>query len=166
MTVRGRGERGGGGERGGERGGVLLLFPAAFLIVMVLAAITVDTSIAFLGQRELAEATSAAANDAAADALSEAAFYGEDRIDLDPARVVEVATARVAQIIDPSRHEGLQVRATIMAPSGPGCPPRVEVAASSTVSYLFARAVPGGPDSAAVSARSTATPTQSIGGGC
>ena len=49
-----------------ERGSSLLLFPAGVLIVMVLAAMAVDTSIAFMGQRELANATAAAANDAAA----------------------------------------------------------------------------------------------------
>lgn len=149
-----------------ERGSVLLLFPAALLIVMVLAAITVDTSIAFLGQRELAEATSAAANDAAADALSASAFYERDLIDLDLARVEAIAVERVTQIIDGSRHSGLRVTASVVPPSAAGCPPRVEVVASSTVSYVFARAVPGGPDTASVKARSTATPRQSAATGC
>ena len=67
-----------------ERGSSLLLFPAAVLIVMVLAAMAVDTSIAFMGQRELANATAAAANDAASQAVDNAAFYQQDRIELDP----------------------------------------------------------------------------------
>ena len=60
-----------------QRGSVLLLFPAAVLIVLVLSAITVDSSIAFLAQRELANATAAAANDAASRAVDGQAFYRE-----------------------------------------------------------------------------------------
>ena len=45
------------------------------LIVLVLAAITVDSSIAFLAQRELANATAAQANDAAGEVVDGHAFY-------------------------------------------------------------------------------------------
>lgn len=143
-----------------ESGSILLLFPAAVLIVMVLAAITVDTSLAFLGQRDLAQATSAAANDAATEGLSPGSFYRENDIDLDVERVQAVAVARVTQIVDSTRHGGLQVTVDVVAPAAPGCAPRVRVSASSTVSYLFARAIPGGPDTADVHATSIATPRQ------
>ncbi len=144
----------------GERGSILLLFPAAVLIVLVLAAITVDSSIAFLAQRELANATAAAANDAATTAVDGQAFYRDDRIELDPYAVAAVAEERVRLALDGSRHRGLEVRATASPPTRSGCPWTVRVTASSKVSYVFAQAVPGGPDEAAVRATSVAGPEQ------
>ena len=132
----------------GQRGSVLLLFPAAVLIVLVLAAITVDSSIAFLAQRELANATAAAANDAAGLAVDSQAFYQGDRIELNPYAVEAVAVERVRLAIDQSRHRALDVRVTASPPAGPGCPWTVQVSASSRVPYVFAKALPGGPDEA------------------
>ncbi len=146
--------------RGRQRGSVLLLFPAAVLIVIVLAAITVDSSIAFLAQRELANATAAAANDAAGQTVDGDAFYRDDRIELDPAAVEAVAVERVRLAVDESRHRGLEVRATARPPVRSGCPWTVQVSASSQVSYLFAKALPGGPDEASVRATSVAGPEQ------
>ncbi|MEA2828766.1 MAG: hypothetical protein QOG43_3205 [Actinomycetota bacterium] len=143
-----------------ERGSVLLLFPAAVLIVLVLAAITVDSSIAFLAQRELANATAAAANDAAGEAVDREAFYGQDRVELDPAAVEAVAVERVRLAIDESRHRGLEIRAVANPPLRAGCPWTVQVWASSRVSYVFAKAVPGGPDEASVRATSVAAPEE------
>ncbi len=147
-------------ERPGQRGSVLLLFPAAVLIVMVLAAITVDSSIAFLAQRELANATAAAANDAAGEGVDGQAFYRDDRIALDPAAVEAVAIERVRLAIDESRHQGLEVQASASPPARAGCPWTVRVSASSQVSYVFAKALPGGPDAASVRATSVAGPEQ------
>jgi Flp pilus assembly protein TadG len=139
---------------------VLLLFPAAVLIVLVLPAITVDSSIAFLAQRELANATAAAANDAAGEAVDGEAFYGRDRVELDPAAVEAVAVERVRLAIDESRHRDLEVRAVASPPMRAGCPWTVQVSASSRVSYVFAKALPGGPDEAAVRATSIAGPEE------
>lgn len=139
---------------------MLLLFPAAVLIVLALSAITVDSSIAFLAQRELANATAAAANDAASRAIDGQAFYRDDRIQLDPSAVEDVAEERVRLAIDQSRHRGLEVRATASPPVRDGCPWTVRVTASSRVSYLFAKAIPGGPDEASVRATSVAGPEQ------
>jgi len=144
----------------GQRGSVLLLFPAAVLIVLVLAAITVDSSIAFLAQRELANATAAAANDAAGRAVDSQAFYQDDRIELDPDAVEAVAVERVRLALDQSRHRGLEVRVAASPPVGPGCPWTVQVSASSRVPYVFAKALPGGPDEASVRATSVAGPEQ------
>ncbi|MEA2901200.1 MAG: hypothetical protein QOH36_1087 [Actinomycetota bacterium] len=143
-----------------ERGSVLLLFPAAVLIVLALSAITVDSSIAFLAQRELANATAAAANDAASEAIDGQAFYQGDRITLDPAAVEAVAVERVRMAIDESRHRALEVRAVASPPVAAGCPWTVRVSASSRVSYVFAKAIPGGPDEASVRATSVAGPEQ------
>jgi Flp pilus assembly protein TadG len=146
-----------------ERGSTLLLFPAAVLIVVVLAAMAVDTSIAFLAQRELANATEAAANDAASRAIADPAFYRDDRVELSAAAVAEVAEERVRQLVDGDRHHGLTVRADARPPTGAGCPWTVRVEASSRVDHLFARALPGTGADVAVHATSVAAPRQAAG---
>ncbi|MDQ3980430.1 MAG: hypothetical protein M3314_12895 [Actinomycetota bacterium] len=140
------------------RGSVLLLFPAGVLVVMVLAAIAVDASIAFLGERELAAAVAGAANDAATEAISDEAFYGAGQVELDDAEVARVAEERVRTSLDAGRHQGLDVRASVVRTSG-GCP-SLEVEASATVRYLFARALPGGPDEARVASTASSSPLQ------
>jgi Flp pilus assembly protein TadG len=150
-----------------ERGSSLLLFPAGILIVMVLAAMAVDTSIAFMGQRELANATAAAANDAASQAVDNAAFYQQDRIELDPVAVESLAVAKVRAAVDGARHAGLSVQAVALPPAAPGCPWTVKVTASSRVSYVFAKAIPGGPHEADIHATAVAGPAQAdVGAAC
>ncbi len=139
---------------------MLLLFPAAVLMVVALAAMAVDASIAFLGERELANATAAAANDAAGRAVSDRAFYEGDRIELDPATVERVAVGRVRTALDPGRHQDLSVTARAVPPTAAGCGWTVEVSARARVAYIFARAVPGGPHSAVVDATTVAGPQQ------
>lgn len=143
-----------------ERGSTLLLFPAAVLIMMALAAMTVDSSIAFLAQRELANAAAAAANDAASEAVSDASFYEQDRIELSAAAVEAVARDRVFSLVDTSRHHDLTVDALALPPTAPGCPWTVRVTASSRVDALFAKAMPGGSGRTDVRARASATPQQ------
>lgn len=135
-----------------ERGSSLLLFPAAVLVMMVLGAIVVDFSIAFLGERELAGATAAAANDAAARALSNRAFYRDGEVVLDGAAASELATDQVRAALDRDRYHDLRVTVAV-APGGD----RVIVTASAEVDYLFARALPGAAERVRVAATSTAS---------
>ncbi len=128
--------------------------------MLVLAAMAVDTSIAFMGQRELANATAAAANDAASQAVDNTAFYEQDRIELDPIDVESLAVAKVRAAVDSARHAGLSVQAVALPPSASGCPWTVKVTASSRVSYLFAKAIPGGPHAADIYASAIAGPAQ------
>lgn len=151
---------------GSERGGVLLLFPAAVFIVVALAAVAVDSSIAFLGERELSNATAAAANDAAGVAVSDPAFYRSGRIELDPAAVERVAVNRVRTALDDGRHHDLAVVARAVPPSAPGCGWTVQVSARARVSYIFSSAVPGAPDSVTVDATTVAGPRQNASWGC
>jgi Flp pilus assembly protein TadG len=137
-----------------------MLFPAAVLIMVALAAMAVDSSIAFLAQRELANATAAAANDAAAQAVSDAAFYEQNRIELSASTVESVAVDRVLSLVDQARHHGLSVEAEAAPPAGPGCGWTVRVRASSQVDELFARALPGGTGRVDVRAQSSASPRQ------
>jgi hypothetical protein len=123
-----------------------MLFPAAVLVMVVLAAMAVDLSIGFMSQRELREAVAGAANDAAALALDERAFYEDGRVELDGSRLERLAHDRVAQTLDSRRHQSLEVIARATAPERAGCPWTVAVSARSRVSLLFAAALPGGPE--------------------
>ena len=147
-----------------EQGSTLLLFPAALMIMLTLAAITVDSAIAFLAQRQLMNAAAAAANDAATQAISDRAFYEADRIELSASAVESVAVDRVLQLVDAARHHGLTVTAEAAPPAGPGCSWTVRVSASSRVDELFGKAMPGSSGQVAVYAQSTASPRQSDGG--
>jgi len=147
-----------------ERGSTLLLFPAAVLIMLALAAMTVDSAIAFLAQRELVAATTAAANDAAAEAVSDRSFYETDRVELSSAAVEAVAVDRVRQLVDQGRHHDLAVQAQAVAPAGAGCAWTVRIVATSRVEELFGRALPGSSGLVGVRAQSTASPRQAAGG--
>jgi hypothetical protein len=143
---------------------VLLLFPAAVLIVVVLAAIAVDSAIVFLGQREVASAVSAAANDAAGEGVGNRAFYEGGRIDLDPPTVRRLAADQVAAALDGGRFAGRQVDGAVAPATTPGGPPVVRVRASASVSSLFAAALPGDAGHVRVTASATGSPHQ--GPGC
>lgn len=135
-----------------DRGSALMLMPAGVLVVMVLAAITMDLSLVHLGRRELVAAAEAAANDAATYGLDEAAYRRGAGYAIDPVR----AHAAVAQSLaarglldDLARPPELVIGdATI------------EVSLAMHVEYVFARALPGGPHSTTVSATGSATAVQ------
>ena len=134
-----------------ERGSVLMLMPAAVLIVIVLGSIAVDLAIAFLGEREAASLAAAAANDAATAALREGVFRetGEFRIDEDRARRIVRATLQASS----SELDGLDFDVRFSTIAGE---PAVTVTVRGTVDYVFARAIPGAPDGIDVEATATA----------
>ncbi len=132
--------------------------------MVALAAMAVDSAIAFLAQRELVNATAAAANDAATEALSDASFYQRDQIELSASEVEAVAVDRVFQLVDGVRHHDLTVTAEAAPPTAAGCSWTVRVTASSRVDELFGRAVPGSDGQASVRAVSSASPRQGTGG--
>lgn len=142
----------------GDRGSALMLMPAGVLIVLVLGALAVDAAILFLGERELADLTAAAANDAATVALNEASFYECGRLALDEQRAEEVAatvaSARVSDAVTLTSVE-VEVRNDLD-------PPQVTVAAAGTVRLVFTPAMPGATRSRAVQAQSVAQP-QALG---
>ena len=131
--------------------------------MVALAAVTVDSSIAFLAQRQLFNATAAAANDAATEALSDSSFYEGNRIELSASAVEAIAVDRVLQLVDRARHHDLAVDAEALPPSAVGCAWTVRVTASSRVDELFGRAIPGSARQVAVRAHAVASPHQSPG---
>ena len=147
----------------GQRGSVLLLFPVGVLAVLVLAAVAVDSADAFLGERELAGAVAAAANDAATDALSETAFYGRGAVELDDAEVARVAEQRVRTSMDGGRYRNVAVRAEVVRAAA-GCSWSLRVEASATVGYVFAGVVPGAADAVNVAAAATSSPRSGASG--
>lgn len=83
-------------KRRADGGSVLALFPAAFLIVLLLGAIAVDSALLFLRQREAATAVGDAANDVVTSALAERALRRDTASGvLDPARARAVVRDRL-----------------------------------------------------------------------
>ena len=70
-----------------ERGSVLLLVPVGVLIVALLASIAVDSTAAFLAQREAQATASSLANDLVSLALDESSLRRSGAYRLDPAQL-------------------------------------------------------------------------------
>ena len=139
-------------EAGSERATVLVLMPAAVLVLLVLGALAVDAGATFLAHRELANAAVAAANDAVAAAVDVDGFYGGGRIGLLPAEAQRIADETVGRMgLD--RLSDVHAAATVRGSS-------VEVTVTARVGHIFSRAVPGGADSAPVAATATADATR------
>jgi hypothetical protein len=132
----------------GDRGSILLLVPAAFLIVMILASIAVDMSLVHLRQRQAHDLASGAANDAVTAAAN--------HLELRNGRV-QLAQADAEAVV------GRIVAASDLAPQVVGAPVvrvrpgTVEVELSLRADYVFASVVPGAPDGTSVTATATAT---------
>jgi uncharacterized membrane protein len=132
-----------------ERGSVLLLVPAAVLVLVVLGAIAVDSAVVFLGQRELGSAVAAAANDAAA-AMADAPFYEAGAVQIDVPRAERVAAASLAARAS-TELELLGPPEVIVTGR------QVCVRARARVAHVFSPGVPGAARTSTVSAAATAT---------
>jgi hypothetical protein len=126
-----------------------MLVPAGVLVLVVLGAIAVDFAGVFLAQRQLADVTAAAANDAATAALSDQAYYGADgRLAVDPATAAAVVCTAVQAQVDAR----LRLQAIGIAVGTRW----VHVRAVAQVDHVVARAVPGVAHQATVSAAGSA----------
>lgn len=129
-----------------------MLVPAGVLVLVILGAIAVDSAIAFLAQRELAGAATAAANDAAAAAVSRGEFY---RPGAPVAPVVDAALARrvVDQALAAQAVRGVEnVTAEVRTLGSFVC-----VTLTGHVPYLFAGAIPGAARGTNVTGRAVAS---------
>lgn len=133
-----------------ERGTTLLFFPAALLVVVVLASVTVDFARLHLGQRQADDLAAAMANDAVTVGLDEAALRSGGGYGLDRDRVDAVVAARAATA-DRSTLRGLTARSSVEAPRS------VAVTVTARVPLAFARALPGAPRAVTIRARAAAT---------
>lgn len=139
-------------ERRRDRGSVLMLMPAAVLIVLLLGSIAVDFSAVFLRQRELYSAASAAANDAATYGVDEALFRAAKGYQLDPANVAKAADAAFEA-------RGFH-RPEVDWQTGVVGTDEVEITATMDVPYVFAKAIPGVPHSQRVTVHVSAVAEQ------
>ncbi len=133
-----------------ERGSVLLLVPAAVLVLVVLGAIAVDAAVVFLGQRELGSAVAAAANDAAAAAFADTPFYEGGLVNIDLERARQVASDSVSA----RAPRGLEL---VGSPEVVIVGRQLCVRATAVVRRIFAPGVPGVARDAVITAESTAT---------
>lgn len=135
-------------RRPSEVGSVLMLVPTAILVLLVLGAIAVDSSVMLLAQRDLVNRTAAAANDIAGLGIDESAFYtGKGLVAVDRRR----ADAYVAMIFaDDRRPAGYRSWSGAAMTDGRS----VTVFARAEVDFVFARAIPGVAHSSTVEARS------------
>jgi Flp pilus assembly protein TadG len=128
-----------------------MLMPAAVLVFVVLGAIAVDFAVAFLAERQVSNAAAAAANDAAGAALDRDRVYEDGALRLDPAAAATVGRSSVAAAgLDHLRDLNVTVE---VAPGDP----TVTVTVTARAGYVFAKALPGGPDGVTVAASATAT---------
>lgn len=129
-----------------------MLMPAAVLVLVVLGAICVDSAVLFLGEREVANGSDAAAESVAARLVDEDWYRstGEVRLVCDTERVLDVATAsfeaRAPDWLDDSRLEVVDCAAAT-----------VTIRATAAVGFVFAKALPGARDHGTVSATGSAT---------
>lgn len=131
-----------------DRASVLVLAPAALLIVLVMASIVVDMSLVHLRRRQAHDLAAGAANDAVTAAADEGSLRaGGYRVDPD----------RAQQVVERI------VAASDLAPDV-AAPPTVHVTGDSVVvevslhaDYIFAGVIPGTPDGATVTATASAT---------
>jgi hypothetical protein len=134
--------------RPAERGSVLMLMPAAVMVMLVLGSIAVDFALVELRTRELHNAAAAAANDAATAGLAPEALRAGLTV-IDPGRAARV----VRRSLDA---RGISVvGAPFVAVADDGR--TVTVALEADASYLFAGALPGARKSVRISARAAAT---------
>ena len=128
-----------------QRGSVLMLMPAAVLIVVILGAIAIDSAVVFGAQRELVNGAQAAANDAATYGIDEGAFRQGRGYVYDPARVEEAVARALASREITANYRWFRDGA------------RIVVELDEDVGYVFAKAVPGAADGTTVRARAAAT---------
>lgn len=138
-----------------QRGNTLLLFPAGLLVLLLLAAIAVDTAELFLGQRRVSDLAASVAQDAVA-ALDEEAFYGgELGIDVDGATVRQATLTSQLPTDDALLEPSCDVS---VGRDGRG--PTATATCRARVRFVFAPAVPGADRVAEVTARETAAGRQ------
>jgi uncharacterized membrane protein len=126
-------------DRMSERGSVLLLFPAAFMIVLVLGALAIDAGAVFLRQRDLAAAAGAAANDAATLGIDRHRLRTDGEVWLDP---ILVEAAVQSALASRGALDGLLEPPRVAVVDGR----RVEVTLMAHGAYVIAPALPGNLD--------------------
>ena len=137
-----------------DAGNTLALFPAAVMVMFVLASIAIDAALTFSAQRALADIASAAANDAAT-AVDESVYFDSD----DPHFAIDraQANARVQETLA-RRTDTDELSAACEVAEIDGA--TVTVACSGTVRQLVSPARFLGVTDRDIAARATARAVQ------
>ncbi len=133
---------------------MLVLVPAGFLVLMLLAALAVDSAVAYQAQHQLHDALAAAANDAVAAGVDDRTFYTGGVVTLDAGSAASVVCRSVEAQGLGSLH-GLRIGVALSGRS-------IRVTGAATVDAVFGRVVPG---FGTRNVKSSADATLSAGGG-
>jgi Flp pilus assembly protein TadG len=129
----------------GARGSVLMLMPAAVLIMIVLGAIVIDLSVLRMRSAELDNVATAAANDAAGQLADDAIYAGSG-----PALAQDIAELAVAASLAARDLDGVWVSGVEMESNS------VSVSLGLEVEMIFGRALPGTKRTRQLSGEATA----------
>ncbi len=135
-----------------ERGSALLLVPVMVLILILAAGLTVDSAIAFTAKRDLVEAASAAANDAATS-ISEDMAFQSGQLDMDMGSAEQRAKAAVS-VRSNNLASGISVTDVSMVDRNG---PAIQVTVAGTARFIFAKAIPGRSSTLSLTATATAS---------
>jgi hypothetical protein len=130
-----------------------MLFPAGMLILLVLAAIAFDFSIAYQRKRALLDLAATSAADAATSGLDGNRLRASGRYCLDASR----ARAAVEEDVAATDAAVTVVDVDIESSAGDGCATTVRVTLATTTPAFFARVVPGTPRDRVIEATMRAT---------
>lgn len=128
-----------------DRGSVTLLVPVGVLVLVILAAITVDLTLIGSAQHAIRYAAASAADDAASQ-VDEQAIRASGNVTIDMDRARKVATASLEAADLPGTLVGQPVVELVRNGTG------VQVTAAIDVPHVFGRAVPGVPDTERIQA--------------
>lgn len=118
-----------------EAGSVLALVPAAFLVLIALGALAVDSAVAYEAQQQLHDTLVAASNDAASAAVDPSVFYSTGTVALN----ASVAAQIVCQSVASQHSSELHGTRVWLAVAGA----RLRVVGEATVYAVFGKAIPG-----------------------
>jgi hypothetical protein len=118
-----------------DRGSVLALVPAGFLVLVALGALAVDSAVTYLGQQELHDTLVAAANDAASSAIDHSAFYGSGSVVISLPAAQQVVCESVVQQHASQLH-GMKLWLGVNGA-------KLTVIGEARVDAVFGRAIPG-----------------------
>jgi hypothetical protein len=138
------------GRGQGDGGSVLILMPAAMLIVLLLGAIAVDLTVVRLRQQQAIDAAASAANDAVTLGLDQGALRGGLGYHLD---LIKVRVAVDQSILRQGLGDELAAPPQVTEPTADS----VTVVITLRADYVFARSIPRGPRSTTVRGTATAT---------
>ena len=128
-----------------DGGSVLMLMPAAVLIIIVLGALALDRAIVFGEQRELVQAAQAAANDAVAAGIDIDSIRSGSGLVHDTRRIDAAVALTVAHLDEGNTTATWAIDGDVL-----------RVRLERTVNLVFSGAVPGGPSSQVITATAEA----------